>query len=60
MSSADDLYKALLAASKKQSSRFLGDHEAAHGIEQELREGKGPGPYTKRLYNVIREALDKN
>lgn len=60
MSSADDLYKALLAASKTQSSGFLGEHEAALGVEQELREGNGPGPHTKRLYSVIHEALDKN
>lgn len=57
MSSVDDLYKALVASSKTQSSGFLGNDADALAVEDEVRAGRGPGPSTTRLYNAIREVF---
>jgi hypothetical protein len=57
MSSVKDLYKALVASSKTQSSGFLGNDELATRIEDEVRTGAGPGPGTRRLYDIIHEAF---
>jgi hypothetical protein len=57
MSSVDDLYKALVASSKTQSSGFLGNDELALRVEEEVRTDTRPGPYTRRLYDIIHEAF---
>jgi len=54
MSSVEDLYKALVASSKTQSSGFLGHDTNAHGVEREVRAGAGPGDFTRQLFNTIR------
>jgi len=57
MSSVEDLYKALVASSKTQSSGFLGHDANAEGVEREVRAGAGPGRFTRQLYNTIHEAF---